>query len=72
MSKKEIKFEDALKRLDQIVEKLETGDDDLDSIVKYYKEGNELIKLCSAKLDNIENKIEEITKETKSDSTKNK
>ena len=56
--KKNIKFETALNRLEEIIEKLETGVDDLDSVVSLYEEGMELANYCSSKLEKIENKIE--------------
>jgi exodeoxyribonuclease VII small subunit len=60
--KKNIKFEDALKRLEEIVDNLEIGVDELNKIVNLFEEGSELVRLCNSKLEKIENKIEIITK----------
>ena len=59
--KKEIKFEEALKRLEEIVEKLETGQIALDDSIKVFEEGNELVKLCLNKLNKAEQKIKQIS-----------
>lgn len=64
MPEDKLKFEEALKRLEEIVSRLENGSDDLDSIVTLYQEGNQLIKKCSQKLQQIENKIETISKDS--------
>ena len=49
--KKEIKFEEALEKLAEINEKLESEEIFLDDSIKLFKEGNELSKLCQKKLD---------------------
>ena len=58
---KKINFEDALKRLEEIVHTLESGVDELDMIVNLFEEGSELAKYCNEKLEKVENKIEDIT-----------
>ena len=55
-------FEDALKRLNEIVVELETGDIILDDMTKLYEEGSELIKFCLDKLDDVEKKISRNTR----------
>lgn len=61
----EIKFEDALKRLEKIVEELEKGDLSLDEALKKYQEGIELSRQCSSRLDNAKKKIDLLTKNKK-------
>jgi len=56
-----IKFEDAFKRLEEIVHTLESGVDELDKIVNLFEEGSELAKYCNEKLEKVENKIEDIS-----------
>jgi exodeoxyribonuclease VII small subunit len=56
MNKKKT-FEDALKRLNEIVTELENGDIVLDDMVRLYEEGSDLIKYCLGKLDDVEKKI---------------
>ena len=46
----EVKFEEALKKLEKIVEDLERGDLSLDEALKKYQEGIELSRLCSQRL----------------------
>lgn len=61
----EIKFEDALKKLEKIVEDLEKGDLSLDEALKKYQEGVELSRLCAQRLDNAKKKIDVLTKNKK-------
>jgi exodeoxyribonuclease VII small subunit len=58
---KEIKFEEALKKLEEIVDKLETGDVSLDDSLKVFEEGNDLVKMCLKKLNEAEQKIKSIS-----------
>ncbi|HUU50547.1 MAG TPA: exodeoxyribonuclease VII small subunit [Nitrospinota bacterium] len=59
----EIKFENALKRLEEIVGKLEEGNLDLDQSLKLFEEGIKLSKICNKKLKDAEKKIEILTKD---------
>jgi len=61
----EIKFEEALKKLEKIVEDLEKGDLSLDEALKKYQEGIELSRSCSAKLDSAKKKIDVLVKNKK-------
>lgn len=61
----EVKFEDALKKLEKIVEDLEKGDLSLDEALKKYQEGIELSRLCAQRLDNAKKKIDVLTKNKK-------
>lgn len=56
----ESKFEEAINRLQEIVDKLENGKLDIEESLKYYEEGIKLSKLCSKKLEKVENKITEL------------
>lgn len=58
----EIKFEEALKKLEKIVQDLEKGDLLLDEALKKYQEGIELSRLCSQRLDNAKKRIELLVK----------
>lgn len=58
--KKGIKFEEALKKLAEINEKLESDEISLEESLALYKEGMELTKLCQQKLDEAKQEIEEI------------
>ncbi len=61
----EIKFEDALKKLEKIVEELEKGELSLDEALKKYQEGIELSRACSQRLDNAKKKIDLLAKNKK-------
>lgn len=63
----EIKFEEALKKLEKIVEELEKGNLSLDDALKKYQEGIELARQCGSKLENAKKKIDVLTKNKKCD-----
>ncbi len=56
------KFEEAMQRLQAIVEKLESGEETLDSSMKLYEEGAKLSAQCYQMLDKAEQKITELAK----------
>ncbi len=58
----EVKFEQALKKLENIVQDLERGDLSLDEAVKKYEEGMKLAKICTKKLEEAERKVEILVK----------
>ena len=55
-------FEDAQRELEQIVERLERGEADLDEAIRLWERGEELYKLCVGKLDSAQGKIEELAR----------
>ncbi len=66
MAKKEetsMGFEAALKRLETIVDEMESGETDLDTMIASFEEGQKLVKFCTAKLNEVEKKIEKIVKD---------
>jgi exodeoxyribonuclease VII small subunit len=54
----EIRFEDALKRLEEIVDTLEKGDLSLEKSLKIFEEGVKLSRVCNKMLDKAEKKVE--------------
>lgn len=58
----EIKFEEALKKLEKIVEELEDGDLPLDESLGKYEEGIRLSKICAKKLEAAKKKVEVLLK----------
>ena len=60
--KKGIPFETALKKLESIVENLETGDLSLDDALKQYEEGVRMADICSKRLTEAEKKVEVLMK----------
>jgi len=61
----EIKFEEALKKLEKIVADLEKGDLTLDEALKRYQEGIELSRLCNSRLESAKKKIDVLAKNKK-------
>ncbi len=59
---KEMKFETALDKLEEIVRKLEQGDLPLDDSLKLFEEGVGLARFCGTRLDAAERKIEILMK----------
>ena len=57
---KESNFEANLKKLEVIVDKLESGDIGLEESVKLYEEGMRIKKICDKKLKDIEMQIKKI------------
>ena len=55
------KFEEALARLERIVSEMESGDLQLDDMLKKFEEGRKLVQLCSAELESIRQRIEKVT-----------
>ena len=56
----ELSFEAALKRLEEIVRKLESGEASLDESIELYGEGDRLKQQCEARLQAAQAKIEKI------------
>lgn len=59
-TKKQLTFEEAMSRLEEIVNLLENGGADLDKTLSLYEEGAKLAALCSAKLEKAEQTVEKI------------
>ncbi len=57
MDNRNIKFETALSELEKIIAKLESSDTPLDEALKLYEKGISLVRVCSDRLDNAEQKI---------------
>jgi len=57
-----MKFEEALKKLEKIVEELESGKLPLDDSLKKYEEGVKLSRFCHKTLQSAQKKIELLTK----------
>ena len=56
------KFEVALARLEETVRKLEEGEVPLEDSLKAYEEGMKLVKLCEARLNEAQKKVEILKK----------
>lgn len=60
---KELSFENAMKRLEEIVSALEKSETSLDESIKLFEEGTQLAAFCSKTLDEAQQKITLLTKE---------
>ena len=56
----QLSFEAALKRLEEIVRKLESGEAPLDESIQLYEEGERLKQQCEARLQAAQARIEKI------------
>lgn len=61
MAAKKITFENAFQRLEEITLKLEDNSVGLETSVELYKEGMDLLKICSGKLSEAEKTIYKLT-----------
>lgn len=57
---KDLSFEEALEKLEKIVNQLESGQIKLEDAVKVYEEGIQLKKLCDKKLSDAQMKVEKL------------
>lgn len=55
-------FEDNLKKLETLVQKMESGELKLDDMISAYEEGKKLADVCTEELKSIQLKIEKVTK----------
>jgi exodeoxyribonuclease VII small subunit len=53
-------FEEALERLEKIVEEMEAGKLTLEQMTAHFEEGSRLVKVCDGKLNEVERKIEKL------------
>ena len=65
MAKKEINYTAAMKQLEEIVNRMESDELDIDSLGKELKSAKELIKVCRDKLTKTEEEIQKILEQEK-------
>lgn len=58
-----LSFEESLEKLEEIVNKLETGDVPLDDAIDEFTKAMQLVKVCNAKLSNAEEAIAKIVQD---------
>ncbi|HKX63498.1 MAG TPA: exodeoxyribonuclease VII small subunit [Verrucomicrobiae bacterium] len=66
---KELAFEDALKKLENIVESMESGELPLEVLLTRFEEGTRLVKTCQSRLEEAELKISKLEKNRAGDFT---
>ena len=59
----DVKFEDKIKKLEKIVNELESGEVDLDDAIEKYTEAMKLSRECSDKLTEVTEKVNKILNE---------
>ncbi len=59
---KEVRFEEHMKKLEKIVDDLESGEMPLEESLKKYEEGVRLLRLCRRRLDETKRKVEILVK----------
>lgn len=57
---KEMKYEDAVQQLESIVDKMERGELDVDSMAAQLKQVQALVKLCKQKLKHTDDEIQKL------------
>jgi exodeoxyribonuclease VII small subunit len=57
-----VRFEDAQRELEQIVERLERGEVGLDEAIELWQRGEELYRLCAATLAAAHGRIDELAR----------
>lgn len=58
-----LSFEDALTRLEQIIEKIESGEVGLEKAIAEYERGVALIRRCKDILQKAEQRVDELTRQ---------
>jgi len=62
-AKASLPFEEALQKLEAVVEAMESEDLPLETLIKRYEEGVKLVQICQAKLAEAELKIQQLEKD---------
>ena len=60
---RELKFEEAIADLEQVVEQLESGDLSLEDSLAAFEKGVGLVRYCNQKLSEVEKKVELLVKD---------
>lgn len=63
----ELSFEDAFKRLDEVVHEMEAGSSSLDRAIGLYEEGMRLSKYCEKMLENAELRVKKLREDLADD-----
>ena len=67
---KEIKksgFEESINRLEELVDKMESGESSLEQNLEWFEEGMNLIKACQTHLEDADKRVQELIKHSKSE-----
>ena len=61
MAEEKQNFEQSLKKLEQLVNEMESGKLSLDEMMRRFEEGRRLVTLCTAELETIRQRIDKVT-----------
>ena len=61
-AKTSLPYEEALQKLEAVVEAMEAGDLPLETLIQRYEEGTKLVQICQSKLSEAELKIRQLEK----------
>lgn len=56
-------FEEAMEKLESVVEQLESGDVPLEKAIQLFEQGMKLSRICGAKLERLEQQVEKLVQE---------
>lgn len=59
---KHLSFEEAMRKLEAIIEEMEGGKTPLDKLIQKFEEGTRMVQICQNQLGNAELKIESLKK----------
>ena len=55
-----MKYEEAIKKLEEIVEQMENGELDIDQMANQLKEAQKLVKMCKERLSKVDEDVKKI------------
>ena len=61
-------FEESINRLEELVDKMESGESSLEQNLKWFEEGMDLIKTCQTHLVDADKRVQELIKPPKIES----
>lgn len=64
-AREELSFEQALANLEEIIQRMESGEAPLDSLITHYQTGVKMLKLCREKIEAAEMNIKEVQEKDK-------
>ena len=61
----DLSFEQALANLEEIIQRMESGEAPLDSLITHYQTGVKMLKLCREKIEAAEMNVKEVQEKDK-------
>ena len=63
-------FEESMNRLEELVDKMESGESSLEQNLEWFEEGMDLIKTCQTHLVDADKRVQELIKPSSEDKTR--